>query len=210
MARNGLSDVERHETELARDRRLVREGPSRYLAPHLASKSRLQREPREVGELVTWFLAGWREETPEDIHGAGVWVARKSRVDVKGRPLEEIPAVHLGGSILGSPRFAELFRRLLDNSPMETEEADDGPSFVRPMRAAIRCLAGRDADGERPFMARFVVAVALVDGDWRLVCDDWAIRREIAEVWTREAFRRLYSCYRPDPPARTIRDEIEP
>lgn len=193
--------------------RVLREAP--YIGDHVASRSARNQEPRTFAALLRWFLEGFWAETPEQVHAAGVWFGRPARTGTNGRPIEDIPPEQVGGSQLGAPKQAEPFRQLIENSPRQA--AGDGPEehYVRPMRAALARLAGHhsctarercDPDhvcGDGPLMARFLLQIAYAQGDWRSVSERWfpaypVVHRSFAE----QALRRLYSGYRPDPPAR--------
>lgn len=183
------------------DRRAYRDAP--YLDEHSRSRRDLAAEPRGFAGLLRWFLEGFAAETPERIHTAGVWFGRPPRVDVAGEPVEDIPTELVGGSALGAPKQAEPFRQLIENSARQV--AGDGPDehYVRPMRAALARLAGRD--GDAAFMARFLRQVAYAQGDWESVGARWFpdqpfVRRPFAE----QALHRLYTHYRPVPPVRYL------
>lgn len=192
---------------MTRDRRRERDQP--YLEEHIASAR--PRPPRTFGELLNWFLEGFRAETPERMHVHEVWRTTR-RLDSAGRPTEAVPSAEQGGSQLGSPRYAEPFRQLLENSDRQwTDEAGTvDPYYVRPMRAALARMAGHADDGQSAFMARFLLQVAFAGGDWQSVADRWALvpfagapSRAIGDHqrhWTETALRRLHRCWRPDPP----------
>lgn len=142
--------------------------------------------PRGLRRLLTWFLAEWAREVPDEIHTAGVW-RDYVRVD-EDRRAE-------GGSLLGSPRDAEPFRRYLQGSPFETDE--DG-SFVRPMHAAIARLAGHGGhDGPLralaplPFMARFLFRLALSGGDVEWAAATMGIPAQVMPYYTEAALYQL-------------------
>src|SRR3990167_1350639 len=140
-----------------------------YLAEHEASVAKKARIPRSLPELLTWFLAGWRAEVPVELHAFGPWRAQAARVGSNGHAVEEIPSAQLGGSLLGSPRYAEDFRALLENSPRQTAygkpaeyDGSEVEFYVRPMRAALARLAGfGHASRPSALMARFLVQVAV-------------------------------------------------
>jgi hypothetical protein len=120
------------------------------------------RRPRSLGEYLTWMRDHWNAEMPTDVHTSGVWRDRVSGQE------EQDGKQAVGGSLLGSPRLNEGFRRLLEASPFETEHAVlDGhqqidPHYVRPIRAAIARIGHR-----RPRIALWLMALAWADFDWR-------------------------------------------
>jgi hypothetical protein len=143
--------------------------------------------------LLAWFLKEYREEMPENIHSAGVW---------RDRGLHAV-----GGSLLGSPRTAEGFRRLTEASPFTTDVAeyeghkDRANHYAFPLRAALARLQGREsADKPWGFMAATLITTARCDGDWdralsSLGVNPPAVRRAYLEL----ALRQLYERYEPEP-----------
>ena len=138
----------------------------------------------------------------EDIHWAGVW--RDYTTD-KG-PGDPGPGG--GGSLLGAPRYADEFRRYLEDSPFATEIAeyegqrDRVPHYKFPLRAALAELAGRGkATDEYPFMARVLYRTALRDGDWDGACASFGILAPIRRVYIEAALYRLWCRYSVEPPA---------
>ncbi len=138
-----------------------------YSGAHSASVARQAergRTPRTLGEYLRWFADGWHAEMPTEMHGLGVFVGGPDpHLAAKRSTSKEL----IGGSLLGSPKVREPFRRLLENSPFETEFASyDGnvqpdPHYVRPMHAAIARLSQR-----MPLGARWLSALAFCDFDW--------------------------------------------
>lgn len=157
-----------------------------------ASIARQMRPPRHFREYLRWFLEGYDLETPDALHAAGVWV---------GTSGEDIPPEHTGGSILGAPKLDSGFRRLLENSPKETDRDDD--AYVRPMRAALA-----DLRHSSPFMAQALTNLAngmsIEDAAMAFTRDAPSLA---AEIVIGEALRRLHGRYRVDPEPRTIRTE---
>jgi len=115
---------------MTRDRRYL-DAP--YLDEHAASTRYQDAAPRGFGELLHWFLEGFAVETPEAIHAIGTWFGRPPRPDedlASYRPpdpdappaepevLSDASAL-TGGSVLGAPRQAELFRQLLEYNARE-------------------------------------------------------------------------------------------
>lgn len=179
-----------------RTRRAYRDAP--YLDDH--RRSRRAGPPTGFAGMMRWFVQGYLAETPDELHGIGAYVSRPPRIGPSGEPVEDVPAGQVGGSVLGSPRYSEEARQLLENSPRQT--AGDGMEthYVRPMRAALSRLARQD-DG--PFMARFLEQIGYARGDWTSVAERWFptqpyVRRAFAE----QALRRLVDQYEPAPRAR--------
>lgn len=195
----------------ATDARALRESP--FIGDNIKSRSRSAREPETFGQFAAWFITGWREEMPDEIHSRGLWVGLPSRLDAKGQPIEAMPPELVGGSELGAPKLAEAFRQLLENSPRQIDE--DG-FYVRPMRAALARLAGthlcnaseRRLPGhvctDSAFMARMLVGMAFLDGDWQRACQLLEIHANTRWAFTDAALRRLYRCYRPDAPGQRV------
>jgi len=152
--------------------------------------------------LLNWFLAGFADETPDRMHVHAVWAAHNSRG-------EAIPTEEMGGSALGSPKHGDGVRRLLENSPYEKAEADTlDEHYARPMRAALATLA-RCRDGDAPFMARYLAAVAYSQGDWEAVADRWfKVTPYVGRAFTEQALRRLHRVYRAEPKPHIIRERI--
>ena len=167
--------------------------PERHAAEHEASLRRAMdsgRPPRGLVHLVRWYALGWDAEMPDELHGSGVWIGRQ-QVNPDGTP--RWPRELTGGSALGSPNFADGFRRLLENSPYETDP--DG-YYLRPMRAAIARLAGRSDGTNSSFMARYLFAVACADFDWAGVSSRIGIPPQVAPIYTQTALERLWVRYR--------------
>lgn len=194
------------------DARILRDQP--YIGDHVASQRR--RPPRTFVALVAWLVEGYNAETPMAHHAGDLWVGRPPRtvervVDGKRRlvPSEDIPADLVGGSELGSPKDAEPFRQLLENSPRQI--AGDGleEHYVRPMRAALSKLSGRHdcitAERRlrkcppRPLMAHYLTEIAIAGGDWRSVGDRWDYDQATAEIVATSALRELARLYRKAP-----------
>ena len=123
-------------------------------------------------------LDRWNAEMPTEVHSSGVWRDR-----VSGR--EEREGKHaLGGSLLGSPRLNEGFRRLLESSPFETEYAVmDGQQqkdehYVRPLRAAIARIGHR-----HPEMAEWLLALGFAGFDWPALVLRRGLSLEVGEVY---------------------------
>lgn len=193
--------------------RQLRERP--FAGENAASVTRQMTQPKGHEALLRWFLEGFRAEMPEAMHSAGVWRSRKAPIDARGAPLEDVPTEHQGGSLLGSPRLADGFRALIEDSPFATEVAeyeghrDTVGHYRTPIRAALAELAGRVAgreDHPYPFMARMLYRTAFMDGDWDAACASLGIIEPVRRVYVEEALYRLWRRFRIEPPARLIRD----
>ncbi len=183
--------------------RLRRDQP--YLDEHIASRHTPR--PRTFAGLLAWFLEGFAAETPERLHATGEWVGDPPR---PGRPSDAgITPELVGGSVLGSPRIAEPFRQLLEESPAQWQRdpADGGKFFARPMRAALERLASH-RDGDAPFMAHYLAQVAYAEGDWQSVAARWMPAYPYAwRSFCEQALRRLDGCYLDAPRPREWRPE---
>lgn len=174
-----------------------REAP--YQRDHERSTRAKMARPKD---LLGWFLAGFREELPDCIHAREVW-------------REHVPDQHLssgGGSLLGTPKWSDPFRRFIEDDPFGTEPSEyEGYKslsnhYRTPMRAAIARLAGRGKDTDPyPFMARALWRTALRDGDWDGACASMGIIEPIRRVYIELALHRLYDRYMEEPPAYTVR-----
>ncbi len=174
--------------------RLSKETP--YHAEHSRSVIRKASAPKN---LLAWFLDGFRAEMPDQVHTSGVW---REWVTDDGRHVG-------GGSLLGSPRLADPFRRLIEDDPFGLEVAeyeghkDPYAHYRTPMRAALASLAGRGRDTDPlPFMARTLYRTVLRDGDWDGACASMGITLPVRQVYIEEALRRLWGRYETEPNAR--------
>lgn len=184
-------------------RQYNRESP--YRTEHDRSKLRKMTPPKN---LLGWFLEQFRAELPEKIHSADVWRDRVSEDEERNG----IRAV--GGSLLGSPRTHDAFRRYIEDSPFATEVAeyeghkDTQGHYAFPLRAALARLGGRGPDHDPyPFMARVLYRTALRDGDYDGACASMGICEPVRRVYIEEALRRLWTKYEIEPPARPLRSE---
>lgn len=117
------------------------------------------RMPKTLGGLLRWMAEQWMLELPTALQVVEEpWHGRQER-DKDGNP--RWPSELVGGSLLGTPKDKDPFRRLMENSPSEVDE--DG-SYRRPMHAAIDRLSRR-----KPLMARNLAAVARAGWDWKSV-----------------------------------------
>lgn len=169
-----------------------------YAADHARSIAGRARPPRD---LLAWLLRSFREELPEELHAGGLW---RDRVSADERRVGIEP---VGGSLIGTPRTAELFRRYIEESPFTTEVAeydghkDQANHYAFPLRAALARLAGRGRDDEPyPFMARALHLTAIWGGDWdgalaALGVNPPAVRRPYLE----RALHQLWDRYEVEP-----------
>ena len=186
-----------------------------FTAEHARSVERRmdQRKPRNLAEYLAWFREGFLGDIPSQLHVAGVW-REWVPADGGGTPG--------GGSLLGTPRTAEAFRRYIEGHPKETvvpeyesHKAPHDEVYARPMQAALHELAGwRGFLGDhrklptRSFMARFLFAVALCDFDWKAVSLRWGMAPpQVAEVFTEAALYSLWAVYRDGPPVRVLSED---
>ena len=142
--------------------------------------------PRNLPALLAWYRAEWSSEIPARLHHRGVeW-------DGPGAIVREDFTVEQdrgGGSLIGTPRLAGEWRAYLFGSPKRVDE--DG-SYILPIHAALALMAGRNVRSPSSFMARFLLALALADFDWRRVCLAWHIREEVGWCYTEVALARLW------------------
>ena len=168
----------------------------------------LSRKAQPPKNLLAWFLEAFRAEMPEKIHASDVWRDRVSEDEAKSG----IQAV--GGSLLGTPRTNDTFRRYIEDSPFTTEVAeyeghkDVNGHYAFPLRAALACLAGRGPDAAPyPFMARALYRTALRDGDYDGACGSLGICEPVREVYITEALRRLWAKYEIEPMGGSMRTD---
>lgn len=172
---------------------------------HRDSMARRMAPPKNFGQLLTWFLDGFRSEVPSRLHVAGVWRDQVSGDESQNgiRPV--------GGSLLGTPKSSDPFRAYIEDSPFSTEVAEyeghkdrDG-HYRRPLAAALARLSGRGPDHEeRPFMARCLYRTALRDGDWDGACGSLGILQPVRRPYIEAALWRLWRLYRVEPDARPL------
>jgi hypothetical protein len=175
-----------------------------YDPEHRASLARKAAPPKN---LLAWFLEAYRAEAPEKIHASDVWRDRVTEDEARNG----VQAV--GGSLLGTPRTNDTFRRYIEDSPFATEVAeyegskDRSGHYAFPLRAALARLGGRGRDTDvYPFMARCLYRTALRDGDFDTACRSMGIPAPVRQVYIEEALRRLWAKYEIEPPARTLRE----
>jgi hypothetical protein len=176
-----------------------------YRVEHQRSLHHKAQPPKN---LLAWFLEQFRAEMPEKIHASDVWRDRVTEDEARNG----ISAV--GGSLLGSPRTNDTFRRYIEDSPFATEVAeyegskDRNGHYAFPLRAALARLAGRGPDdAPYPFMARALYRTALRDGDFDGACASLGICEPVRQPYIEDALRRLWSRYEIEPPARVLRTE---
>lgn len=171
-----------------------------YAKANARSKRQKMARPKD---LLAWFLAGFREELPTDIHSREVW-------------RDYVPDEHAsggGGSVLGTPRWSDPFRRFIEDDPFGTEAAEyEGHKSIAnhyrtPMRAALARLAGR-GDNLQPyvFMARALYRTAARDGDWDGACASLGIIEPVRRPYIEAALHRLYDRFHEEPPVYTVRE----
>lgn len=169
-----------------------------YAAEASARKARLMAPPKD---LLGWFIKAYREEMPERMHAAGLW---RDTVNAGERRNDIKP---VGGSLIGTPRADEGFRRLLEESPFITEVAeyeghkDTSNHYAFPMRAALARLAGREpVTGQHGFMAAALITTARLDGDWDRALSSLGVNPPaVRRVYIELALRKLYDRYEPEP-----------
>ena len=151
--------------------------------------------PRGLPALLAWFLREWAAEVPSRIHKGDVW-RDYVRLD-EDRKAE-------GGSRLGSPQYAEAFRRYIEGSPFETDM--DG-RYARPIHAAIARICGRQGHegptsklAQYPFMARFLFRLATT-GDLVQAGTSMGIPVQVLSVYAEQALYRLWRGYAVGPQA---------
>ena len=172
------------------------------MSRHRASIAARMAPPKD---LLAWYLAEYRDELPERLHGRGVWADRATEHE------REAGIRPTGGSLLGTPAYAEGFRRLLEDHPKAIEYAEhDGQRtseghYRTPLRAALADLAGhRRSEADFPFMARFLYRLAYLDGDWQRAASSLGVRREVARVYMHAALYQLWRRYSVIPYERSV------
>jgi hypothetical protein len=144
---------------------------------------------------MVWFLKEWSSEIPDKLHKGDVW--RDYVGLTEGRSGQ-------GGSLLGTPQYADGFRRYIEGSPFETDP--DG-RYVRPVHAAIARMCGRQGfEGETaklqqaPFMARFLFRLGHT-GDLQRAAGSMGIPVQVQNVYGEQALYRLWKAYEVAPGA---------
>jgi hypothetical protein len=153
-----------------------------------------ERTPRTLGEYMHWFADRWHAEMPTEIHGGGVFFGPPDR---DGRSTlgasESRPSELVGGSLLGSPRERDPFRRLMEDGPFAVQygsydgHGDLEAHYVFPLRAALARISHH-----RPTIARWLFAVAYADFDWPGVADRRGFDIEEAEFLLTQACYLLF------------------
>lgn len=169
--------------------------------PHLADHARSvavvasKAAPRGLHQLLTWFLREWANEVPSRIHKGEVWR------DYVGLTEDRTGQ---GGSLLGTPQYAEAFRRYIEGSPFET---DPDNRYARPIHAAIARICGRQGHegptsklAPYPFMARFLFRLAMT-GDLAQAGTSMGIPVQVQPVYAEQALYRLWRGYAVGPQA---------
>jgi hypothetical protein len=156
---------------------------------------------RTLEASVVQLLQLWSAEMPTTLHRREVFVGPPDRPgrETLGALLSS-PKDLYGGSLLGSPAYAEPVRHLLeDDNPHREEPAIyEGSLTVEkhlatPLRSAMR-RCGR-------MMESYLTEVARSGGDWF-----WpamrrsAYQKTIARAYAEAAFERLWKHYHPEKP----------
>jgi len=176
-----------------------RESP--YAPENAKSKRAKMARPKD---LLAWYLTGFREELPVVIHSSEVW-----------REYVTDDYQHQGGgSLLGTPKWTDPFRRFIEDDAFGTEVSEYeghqsiGKHYRTPMRAALARLAGRGPDTDpSPFMARCLYRTALRDGDWDGACASLGIIEPVRRPYIEAALHRLYERFYEEPPTYSVRTE---
>ena len=176
-------------------------------ARSVARQAEQGRKPRGLAEYLLWFADRWQAEMPTTMHGARVFVGTPDK-DGLGASLST-PTELAGGSLLGSPSLNEAFRRLMENSPFETEHANlDGhqqpePHYVRPIHAAIARLGHK-----RPLTARWLSGLAASGFDWRGLVARRGWSDEEGELYLEGACYLLWREFDEMPRSREYREAV--
>lgn len=168
-----------------------------HLVAHRASISVVASKaaPRGLPKLLAWFLGEWANEVPDKLHKGDVWrdYVRLTE-DRKGQ----------GGSLLGTPQYADAFRSYIEGSPFATDP--DG-RYMRPIHAAMARLCGRGGHegathklAPLPFMARFLFRLAMT-GDLAVSAQSMGIPSQVQSVYAEQALYRLWRTYEVAPGA---------
>ena len=134
--------------------------------------------PQTLEGLLRWYVVRIGEELPDRLHRNEVWHDRVSTSEMG----DGIQAQ--GGSHLGAPAWASLFRRLLEGSPSQVDE--DG-YYTFPITAALSRMERR-----HPLMTRCLFRLAMSKGDWQSLADSMGYPHEFMAVYTEAALQRLW------------------
>lgn len=166
------------------------------------------RPPRDFPSLLQWFLKAWADEIPPNLHGSSddVW--------------RDFGESSVGGSTLGTPRYSDPFRQYIESdayplgNPYQTDarrgEDQNGAVYVRPVHRALHRMSAGDSGrlhrnvGVRPFMARYLFALACSGGDWHSTAARFGIAPQVAPLYTEKALERLWGEYERIPRSRSI------
>lgn len=130
-------------------------------------------QPRNLHDLVRWYVDVCEGEAPTAIHKRELWRDHGAGAD--------------GGSKLGTKAWSDPFRRFLDS--VDHPSAVDGEGIYRyPLRAALSRLSRR-----RPLTARALYQLALMQGDWRRLAEQMSYPDEFMELYIEKA---LAMCWR--------------
>lgn len=159
---------------------------SPYLTDHMASSARRvgrRAQPRGLRPLLAWYRRECEAHVASRLHGRGVWEDRDDGV----------------GSRLGSPAYANAFRRFLE----QPREADPDGFYFHPVAVALAEIDGPKMS-DAWFMARYLRAVACSGFDYARVADQLGITPYVVAAYTEAALERLWRAYRDEEPARVI------
>jgi hypothetical protein len=170
-----------------------------------ASQRSMAREakcPETFEGRLAWLARVWAlEPMPEAIHGAGVFFGPPDR---EGCPeqaqlgaAESSPSDLVGGSVLGSPRILDAFRRYVEEGRTRIDK--DG-FYIRPLAAAVsRLEKGGRRRPPRPRGATFVWGVLISRGDWHGVGRCRGMDTEEARDYLASVLAVLWEVYASSP-----------
>lgn len=152
-----------------------------YRADHEASlAARMERgkPPATLGALLAWFTGLLADEVPMALHRHDLWRDRVSLAELEAGVKAQ------GGSVLGSPDWAGMFRAYISGSPSMVDE--DG-YYVFPLRAALSRMSRRDSD-----RSVRLCQLALASGDHEALALRLGVPLDIMEGYLRDALPRLW------------------
>ena len=152
-------------------RRLDRETP--YRRDRERSEERAMARgimPKTLDGLIAWLMECESSEVPSELHKHEVWRDYGQHAE--------------GGSHLGSPAYADGFRRILEDSP-STIDADG--YYLKPLRAALSRLRRR-----RAVWANHIDTLIRLEGAWRVWADKEHMHPEVAEGYLGTSLRELW------------------
>lgn len=130
--------------------------------------------PTRLRDLLAWYAGAWDQEVPIDLHKWEVWRDHGQHAE--------------GGSHLGSPAYADQFRRYLENIDSELDE--DG-YFMRPVHAALSRMHRR-----WPLTVQALYMLARSGMDWRALGERLHMADEMACLYVERALAMLHAEYR--------------